>query len=933
MIQAASLPAIAMAAITLFVGAYHLLVWLRARRGRVDLTFAASCLFVGIYDIACAGLYSAPTVADGVPWQRTQRIVVAVAGVCFAWFVSDYTRRLPRWTVAVLSGLGGFSALALALAPQWVFSLSEPAIKHVHLPWGAEMTYHEVVVRPFGYTLEAFGLLLFLGAFVAAVRQLRHGEATRAVPLMAALTVMSAGVANDVGVAFRLVPTPYTIEYAFMALVVLMTYSLAGEVLRAQHMERALGESEARYRSLVEETDDLVLQVDAEGRICFANRAAAETFGVPRDGLIGLPALDIVHPEERGALGEALAELLRGERRTRTVETRHLTASDREIDVLWRATVTGTRDGAVHSLNAIGRDITARKRADESSFARYQRLERQQDAILRIALDETLMTGDIAGSARRLAELAAETLEVARFTVWRLTEDGTRMSCLDLYERDGRRHSVSASLSAEESTYFASIVRDRVVASEDALSDPRLAELRASYLEPAGITAAMEAPIRVAGWFVGTVRAEHVGVPREWLDDEILFAGELADQMAQAILNADRHKVEASLRASEARYRAMLDAMDDLVYICSSDYRIQYMNEAAIRRTGGDGTGRRCHEVLHGLRDPCPWCSSDLIPTDRSREQEVTSPKDGRIFHVSNTRLLNPDGSLARMAIMRDISAMRQAEAESRLLTAAVEQAAEMVLVTDTDGVIEYVNPAFAQVTGYSRAEAVGRTPNILKSGKHDTGFYDDLWGTIRTGRTWHGRFTNRKKDGTLFLEEAVISPVRDESGRLTHFVAVKRDVSAQERLEDQLRQMQKMEAIGQLAGGVAHDFNNLLTPILGYAELLQVRFPPDDPTHAALGEIRRAGEGARRLTAQLLAFGRKQMIELQVVELGGLVARTSRMLRRTIREDIEIVVKRAPSPCHVHVDSSQIEQVLMNLAVNAQDALPEGGRMVIETW
>jgi nitrogen-specific signal transduction histidine kinase len=162
--------------------------------------------------------------------------------------------------------------------------------------------------------------------------------------------------------------------------------------------------------------------------------------------------------------------------------------------------------------------------------------------------------------------------------------------------------------------------------------------------------------------------------------------------------------------------------------------------------------------------------------------------------------------------------------------------------------------------------------------------------------------------------------------------VGVKRDISAQVRLEEQLRQMQKMEAIGQLAGGVAHDFNNLLTPILGYAELLQARFPPDDPTHAAVAEIRRAGEGARRLTAQLLAFGRKQMIELTVLDLAALAARTSRMLRRTIREDIDVVVKRTAETTHVRADASQIEQVLMNLALNAQDALPYGGRMVIET-
>jgi two-component system cell cycle sensor histidine kinase/response regulator CckA len=450
-------------------------------------------------------------------------------------------------------------------------------------------------------------------------------------------------------------------------------------------------------------------------------------------------------------------------------------------------------------------------------------------------------------------------------------------------------------------------------------------------LRPLGVTARLEAPVRMAGAFAGTVCIEQVGARRTWLDDEIVFVGELADQVAQALLNADRHQAQESLRASEARYRSMLEAMDDLVYIASADCGVQYMNPAMIRRTGGDATGEPCHQAIHGLEVPCAWCSDNQRRGEGPR-REITSPRDGRSYSVSNVPLHNQDGTVSRMSILRDTTEVRQAEAERLLLSAAIEQAAEMVLLTDTDGVIQYVNPAFEQVTGYTRAEAVGRTPAILKSGKQTGAFYDDLWNTIRSGKTWNGRFTNRKKDGTLYLEEAIISPVLDRDSRIASFVGVKRDISSQVRLEEQLRQAQKMEAVGQLAGGVAHDFNNLLTPILGYAELLQARYPSGDPTHAALTEIRRAAEGARRLTAQLLAFGRKQVIEMRVLELGGLVARMSRMLRRTIREDIEIVFKRAPEPSRFRGDASQIEQVVMNLAVNAQDAMPHGGRMTIET-
>jgi PAS domain S-box-containing protein len=247
-------------------------------------------------------------------------------------------------------------------------------------------------------------------------------------------------------------------------------------------------------------------------------------------------------------------------------------------------------------------------------------------------------------------------------------------------------------------------------------------------------------------------------------------------------------------------------------------------------------------------------------------------------------------------------------------------------------GEILYVNSAFERVTGYARDEVLGKNPRLLKSGRQNDAFYEELWREIVSGRTWRGRFTNRKKDGSLFLEEAVISPIREKTDRISHFVSVKRDITDQVRLEDQLHHALKMEAIGQLAGGVAHDFNNLLTPILGYTELLLMTLPSDDSSRPPLLEIRTAAENARDLTQRLLAFGRKQLIEMRVIDPSEIVTRFAKILRRTIREDIEIVLRLAPMRSHIRADPSQIEQILMNLAVNAQDAMAHGGVMTIET-
>ncbi|MFQ5578073.1 MAG: PAS domain S-box protein, partial [Anaerolineae bacterium] len=174
--------------------------------------------------------------------------------------------------------------------------------------------------------------------------------------------------------------------------------------------------------------------------------------------------------------------------------------------------------------------------------------------------------------------------------------------------------------------------------------------------------------------------------------------------------------------------------------------------------------------------------------------------------------------------------ARAQLDRAHRRLSTAIEQAAEGVVITDTEGTILYVNPAFERVSGYSRSEAIGQNPRILKSAKQDAAFYREMWETISAGKIWRGRLVNKKKDGVLYTEETTISPVRDENGAVVNYVAVKRDVTRELQLEEQYRQAQKMEAIGRLTGGIAHDFNNLLTAINGFAELIQSQQPPDSP-------------------------------------------------------------------------------------------------------
>ena len=190
----------------------------------------------------------------------------------------------------------------------------------------------------------------------------------------------------------------------------------------------------------------------------------------------------------------------------------------------------------------------------------------------------------------------------------------------------------------------------------------------------------------------------------------------------------------------------------------------------------------------------------------------------------------------------------------------------------------------------------------------------------------------NRRRDGTLFTEDATISPVFGQNGEIISFVAVKKNISAELEMERQLYQAQKLESVGRLAGGLAHDFNNMLSVIIGYAELLQKQLAPEQSEYRIIEEIRRAGLRSRALTHQLLAFSRQQSQQLQILDLNMIITTLEKMLQRIIGEDIELVTQLAANLGTVRADHSQIEQVLMNLIVNARDAMPQGGRLTIRT-
>jgi two-component system, cell cycle sensor histidine kinase and response regulator CckA len=402
---------------------------------------------------------------------------------------------------------------------------------------------------------------------------------------------------------------------------------------------------------------------------------------------------------------------------------------------------------------------------------------------------------------------------------------------------------------------------------------------------------------------------------------------------------SERERLATELEGNRRFLQTVLDGMPAVVFVKDRDSRFLLVNSeweqvTGVAREAAVGRSNReifPPEVAEQMRRADIAC---LLAGERT-EEELSLPTEGgpRTFLSSRFPLRDERGELdGLIGLALDISERKRGEEQQARLGRVVEQASESILVTDAEGTILYVNPAFESISGFTAAEAVGANPRILKSGTQDEAFYRRMWETLVRGEVWKGRLVNRRKDGTLFQEDATIGPVRDAGGRIVNFVAVKRDVTHEMRLERQVIQAQKMQAVGRLAGGVAHDFNNLLAVISGYGEMTRGELAEDDPRRANLDQILKAAERAAGLVRQLLAFSRQQVFRPRVLDLNALVAGMETMLRRLIGEDVELRTAREPTLGNVRSDFGQLEQVLLNLAVNARDAMPDGGLLTIAT-
>ncbi len=392
----------------------------------------------------------------------------------------------------------------------------------------------------------------------------------------------------------------------------------------------------------------------------------------------------------------------------------------------------------------------------------------------------------------------------------------------------------------------------------------------------------------------------------------------------------------------EERYQLLFNGLGDAAFVsevpsAASLGRILDVNEAACKRLGYSRDellsmaipqfdSPETHVALHAV-------VARLLRDRRAIWEGVHLAKDGTRIPVEvSAQLFELDGCPAILATARDITERKRAEEALRLQSAALESAANGIVIADRAGSIIWINRAFTQMTGCARHEVLGQNLEMLRSNQHSQPFYEQFWQTINTGKAWQGEVVNRRKDGAIYVEQMTITPVRTAGDAVSHFIAIKQDITHRRRLEEQFRQAQKMEGIGTLAAGVAHDFSNMLTVIQGHTFLVLEQPELSQESREFMLQIAEAAKRASHLTRQLLTFSRRQPMQPQVVDLNEVVTNLSKMLKRIIGEDIDLRNGLGAGLPPVWADIGMLEQAMLNLAVNSRDAMPQGGFFELST-
>ncbi|MBW2742066.1 MAG: PAS domain S-box protein [Deltaproteobacteria bacterium] len=415
-----------------------------------------------------------------------------------------------------------------------------------------------------------------------------------------------------------------------------------------------------------------------------------------------------------------------------------------------------------------------------------------------------------------------------------------------------------------------------------------------------------------------------------------------------------RKLAEEKLQFERNKVVNILESMADGICIVNRQYAIEYANPV-LKKEFGAVEVDKCYEYLHDRKEACPWCKNQEVFTGKTVRWEWYSFKNQKTYDLIDTPLKNPDGSISKLEIFCDITDRKQAKEalreSERRLKQAVEGISIPIFIIDNNHKLTHWNKACESLTGFSASEVVGTKKQWLAFYSEERLIMADFIvdGVTEEKIASYYKVVNYNKsdliegayEGEDFYPDLgekgkwlffTAAPLRDQQGKIVGAIQTFQDITERRSIEEQLRQSQKMEAIGTLSGGIAHDFNNILTTIIGNAELALMDVIKDESLRNGIKEIKKAGEKAAFLTHQLLAFSRKQIVQPMILDINEVLTDIEKMLGRLIGEDVELLTIQEPELWQVKIDPGQIDQVIMNLAINARDAMPKGGKLTIET-
>lgn len=396
-----------------------------------------------------------------------------------------------------------------------------------------------------------------------------------------------------------------------------------------------------------------------------------------------------------------------------------------------------------------------------------------------------------------------------------------------------------------------------------------------------------------------------------------------------------QHGAEAKLRRSLAEHEAILRTAMDGFGVIDLEGRILEVNDAYCRLSG------YTREELLGMTvldldanvslARVASAITALRESGSGRFERLHRTKGGQVIEVELSVNYLPGDPARIFCFIRDISARRHSDERLRLLSATLEAAANAIVITDREGIIQWANPAFTSLTGYTLGEVMGHSPrDLIRSGAQGDEYYREMWETILAGKVWSREITNRDKAGRLYQEEMTITPVRNPQGEITHFIAIKQDITEKKKLQEQFLRAQRLESLGMLASGIAHDLNNMLSPMIFAGPLLRENATSERDLRI-IDTVEKSADRGASLVRQILAFAQGTTGILRITQLKHIARDVLAIVEATFPKNIRLEHDIAADASPVLANPTQIHQVLINLCVNARDAMPDGGTLTVK--